>query len=67
MADATAHLAGKRIFAKTDCSQALFSMQMADELSTQLLAVNFGGRTFAFERLAQSPPQQHSAIVLVNI
>ena len=53
MADATAHLAGKKIFAKMDCSQAYFSMQMADELSIQLLAFNFGGRTFAFKRLAQ--------------
>ena len=53
MADATAHLAGKKIFAKMDCSQAYFSMQMADELSIQLLAFNFGGRTLAFKRLAQ--------------
>ena len=53
MADATAHLAGKTIFAKMDCSQAYFSMQMADNLSVQLLAFNFGGRTFAFKRLAQ--------------
>ena len=53
MADASTHLAGKSIFAKMDCSQALFSMQMADELSIQLLAFNFGGRTFAFKRLAQ--------------
>ena len=52
MADATAHLAGKKFFAKMDCSQAYFSMQMADELSIQLLAFNFGGRTFAFKRLA---------------
>ena len=28
-------------------------MQMADELSIQLLAFNFGGRTIAFKRLAQ--------------
>ena len=53
MADATAHLAGKSIFAKMDCSQAYFSMQMADEKRVQLLAFNFGGRTFAFKRLAQ--------------
>ena len=53
MADATAHLAGKSIFAKMDCSQAYFSMQMADEISMQLLAFNFGGRTFAFKRLSQ--------------
>ena len=53
MADASAHLAGKSVFAKMDCSQAYFSMQMADELSIQLLAFNFGGRIFAFKRLAQ--------------
>ena len=53
MADASAHLAGKSIFAKMDCSQAYFSMQLADELSIQLLAFIFGGRTFAFKRLAQ--------------
>ena len=53
MADATAHLAGKTIFAKMDCSLAYFSMQMADNLSVQLLAFNFGGETFAFRRLAQ--------------
>ena len=53
MADATAHLAGKTIFAKMDCSQAYFSMQMANNLSLQLLAFNFEDRTFAFKRLAQ--------------
>ena len=53
MADSTANLAGKSIFAKMDCSQAYFSMQMADERSMQLIAFNFGGRTFAFKRLAQ--------------
>ena len=36
MSDASAHLAGKKIFAKMDCSQAYFSMQMADEKSVQL-------------------------------
>ena len=53
MADTTAHLAGKTIFAKMDCSQAYFSMQTADNLSVQPLAFNFRGRTFAFRRLAQ--------------
>ena len=53
MADATAHLAGKTIFAEMNCSQAYFSMQMADNLSVQLMAFNFVGRTFAFRRLAQ--------------
>ena len=66
MADVSAHFAGKSIFAKMDCSQAYFSMQMADELSIQLLAFNFGGRTFAFKRLAQGlskSPTAFSAFV----
>ena len=33
MTDATAHLAAKSIFAKLDCSQAYFSMQMVDEIT----------------------------------
>ena len=36
-----------------DCSQAYISMQMADNLSVQLLAFNFGDRIFAFKKLAQ--------------
>ena len=63
MADASAHLAGKSIFAKMDCSQAYFSMQMADELSIQFLAFNFGGRTFAFKRLAQGLSRSPSVLV----
>ena len=53
MTDAGQHLANKNIFAKLDCSQAYFSIGMADELSVQLLAFNFGSRTWAFKRLAQ--------------
>ena len=61
MADATAHLAGRSILAKTDCSQVYFSMQMADKISMQLLAFNFGGRTFAFNRLAQGSNRSPTA------
>ena len=53
MTDAGQHLANKSIFAKLDCSQAYFSIGMADELSVQLLAFNFGSRAWAFKRLAQ--------------
>ena len=66
MYEASAHLSGKKIFAKMDCSQAYFSMQMADERSVQLLAFNFGRRTFAFKRLAQGlsrSPTDFSAYV----
>ena len=46
MADATAHPAGKTIFAKMECSQAYFFMQMADNLILQILAINFEGKIF---------------------
>ena len=52
MADATAHLAGKTIFS---------ILQMAHNLSVQLLAFNFGGKTFAFERLAQGLSRSQTA------
>ena len=53
LADAGKHLAGKTLFAKLDCRQAYHCITMADELSIQLLAFNFGARTYAFSRLAQ--------------
>ena len=49
----TIHMAGKKYFCKLDCSQAYHCLQMADEQSIQLLAFNFGSRTFAYLRLAQ--------------
>ena len=52
-ADVSTHLAGKKFFAKLDCSQAYHVLQMADPLSVQLLAFNFLSRTFAYSRLAQ--------------
>ena len=67
MSDASAHLAGKKIFAKMDRSQAYFSMQTADEKSVQLLAFNFGGRTFAFKRLAQGLEASDGNKLLENL
>ena len=61
MADAAQHMAGKRYFCKLDCSQAYHCLQMADEQSVQLLAFNFGSRTFAFLRLAQGLNRSLSA------
>ena len=61
MADAAQHMAGKRYFCKLDCSQAYHCLQMADEQSIQLLAFNFGSRTFAFLRLAQGLNRSLSA------
>ena len=51
--DATNHFAGKTLFTKLDCSQAYHCVQMADDLSTQLLAFNFSSRTYAYKCLAQ--------------
>ena len=61
MADAAQHMAGKRYICKLDCSQAYHCLQMADEQSVQLLAFNFGSRTFAFLRLAQGLNRSLSA------
>ena len=61
MADAAQYMAGKRYFCKLDCSQAYHCLQIADEQSVQLLAFNFGSRTFAFLRLAQGLNRSLSA------
>ena len=44
LADASAHLAEKTLFAKLDCSHAYFALRMADPLSVQLLSFNFFSR-----------------------
>ena len=61
MQDAGNHLAGKKWFSKLDCSQAYFALQMGDDLSIQLLAFNFGSRTYAFKRMAQGLSRSVSA------
>ena len=61
IADAAQHMAGKKFFCKLDCSQAYHCLQMADEQSIQLLAFNFGSRTFAYLRLAQGLNRSLSA------
>ena len=61
LADAGNHLAGKKYFCTLDCSQAYYTLQMADEASIQMLAFNFAGRTFAFRRLAQGLSRSVSA------
>ena len=54
MTNAAQHMAGKRFFfCKLDCSQAYHCLQMTDEQSVHLLALNIGRRTFAYLRLAQ--------------
>ena len=61
LADVSTHLAGKKFFAKLDCSQAYHVLQMADPLSVQLLSFNFLSRTFAYLRLAQGLSRSVSA------
>ena len=61
IADAAQHMAGKKYFCKLDCSQAYYYLQMAEEQSIQLLAFNFGSRTFAYLRLAQGLNRSLSA------
>ena len=61
LSDATQHLAGKSLFCKLDCSQAYHCLQMADQRSVEMLAFNFGSRTFAYKRLAQGLSRSVSA------
>ena len=53
MTDATNHFAAKSLFCEVGCSQSYHCVQMADDLSVQLLAVNFASRTFAYNCLAK--------------
>ena len=53
MSDAINYFAGKKLFTKLDCSQAYHCVQMADDVSVQLLAFNFASRTYAYKCLAQ--------------
>ena len=53
LSDAAKHLAGKSLLCKLDCSQAYHCLQMGDQLSVEMIAFNFAGRTFAYKRLAQ--------------
>ena len=56
---AAQHLAGKSLFCKIDCSQACYCLQMADQRSVEMLAVNFASRTY--RRLAQGLSRSVSA------
>ena len=53
LSDAAQHLSGKSLFCKFDCSQAFHCLQMADQRSVEILAINLASRTFAYRRLAQ--------------
>ena len=53
MSDAINYFAGKKLFIKHDYSQAYHCVEMADDISVQLLAFNFASRTYAYKCLAQ--------------
>ncbi len=61
LTDSASHMAGKDFSGKIDCSQAYHCLQMADDESVQLLALNFASRTFAYKRLAQGLSRSVSA------
>ena len=61
LSDAAQHLAGKSLFCKLDCSQAYHCLQMADQRSVEMLALNFDSRYFAQKRLAQGLSRSVSA------
>ena len=52
LSDAAQHQTGKSLFCDSHFSQAYPCLQMADQRSLQMLAFNFGSRTFAYSRLA---------------
>ena len=61
LSDAAQHLAGKSLFCKLDGSQAYHCLQMADQLSVEMLAFNFASRTFSCKRVAQGLSRSVSA------
>ena len=52
MSDAINYFAQKKLFTKHDFFQAYHCVQMADDISVQLLAFNLASRTYAYECLA---------------
>ena len=60
--DAAQQMAGKKLFCKLDCSQANHCLQMADQRSIAILAINFASGTFAYRRLALGLSRALSAV-----
>ena len=53
LTDMAQQLAGKSLFCKISCSRAYHFLQMADQRSMEMLALNFDSRTFAYKIFAQ--------------
>ena len=50
LTDAAQHMTGKNFFCKLDSSKAYHCLQMADQQLIEILAFNFGSRTFAYRK-----------------
>ena len=61
LSDAAQHLAGKSLFSKLDCSQTYHCLQIVDQRSVEMLALNFASRTFTYKRLAKGLSRSVSA------
>ena len=61
LTDAAHQKAGKNLFCKLHCCSAYHGLQIADQQSVELLALNFANRTFAYRRLAQGLSRSLSA------
>ena len=53
LSDAAQHMAVKCLLSKLICSRAYQGLQMADQWSVEMLALNYASRTFTYKRLAQ--------------
>ena len=61
LTDAAQHMEGKNIFWNFDYSPAYYCLQMTDQSSVKMLAINFASRTFAHQRLAKGLSRSLSA------
>ena len=62
LSDAAEYLAEKSLFCKLDCSEAYHCLQMMNQRSVEMLAINFASRTFADKILAQGPKRSVFAV-----
>ena len=61
LSDAAQHLAGISLFRKLHCSQAYNILQVAEQPSVEMLAIEFASKTFAYRIFAQSLSRSVSA------
>ena len=61
LSDVAQNLAGNSLFCKLDCYRAYHCLQMADQRSVEMLAINFASRTSAYKVFAQDLSRSWSA------